>query len=169
MYSLFSILSWWASCSWSMKSWADLVRRSWSGYRGQGQGSQRQARSSTYGSTPNRGCSGLRSTCCFCITSFGIRVRGGDSPEVGHCSRVGALLPMVGAMGRASSFSVRTHGSLGVSLGWSGYDEKLVRLKSHWGSPREGTRLRCRWCAELAKGQRWVSTGLYSPRALLHK
>ena len=51
-----------------------------------------------YGSTLNRGCPRLRSTCCFCIASFGIRVRGGDSPEAGHCSRVGALLLTVGAV-----------------------------------------------------------------------
>ena len=95
MYSPVSSLSRRTSCLRLIKRRADSVRRSWSGCRGRGRGSQRRASSSSYGRIPNSGCSGLSSTLCCRTISFGIRV--GVSTELGRCSRVGALLPMVGA------------------------------------------------------------------------
>ena len=94
-YSPVSSLSRRTSCLRSIKRWADSVRRSWSGCRGRGRRSWRQASSSSYGRIPNSGCPGLSSTLCCWTVSFGIRVS--VSAEPGRCSRVGALLPVVGA------------------------------------------------------------------------
>ena len=96
MYSPVSSLSRRTACLRLIKRRADPVRRSWSGCSGRGRGSCRQASSSLYGRIPNSGCSGLSSTLCCRTISFGIRVSVSTKP--GHCSRVGALLPMVGAV-----------------------------------------------------------------------
>ena len=95
IYSPVSSLSRRTSCLRSIKRRADSLRRSWSGCRGCGCGSRRRASSSSYGRIPNSGCLGLSSTLRCWTVSFGIRV--GVSAEPGRCSRVGALLPRVGA------------------------------------------------------------------------
>ena len=144
MYSPVSSLSWRTACLRSIKRRADSVRRSWSGCRGCGRGSWRWASSSSYGRIPNSGCSGLSYTLSCWTVSFGIRVS--VSTEPGRHSRVGALLPTVGAeleelvlllCGLRNQISssallkccVKTHRASWI-LGSPSCDKKSVRLKS---------------------------------------
>ena len=98
---------------------------------------------------PKHGCLGLSSTHSCWTVSFGIRV--GVSAEPGRCSRVGALLPMVGVVfeelvlllrslrnlisSSTHSSVVRRHAELRTLGSSTSDDEKSVRLKSLWEFP----------------------------------